>query len=214
MLRVAAPAAGRRAPRNAAAVLAGGFGVLILAGTAMLALPIASIDGRWTPLGDALFTATSAACVTGLVVLDTGTYWSTFGQAVLLLLMQLGGLGFMTGSTVALFLLRRQVTLRDRLVLQEEVGSGLGSALGLARRVVAFTLAAEALGAAVLTVRFLREWPLPKALWWGVFHAVAAFNNAGFDLVGNFRSFTPYATDATVLLPLCGLVVLGGLSYA
>ena len=213
MLRVAAPADGRRPPRNAAAVLAGGFAVLILAGTALLALPVASVEGRWTPLGDALFTATSAACVTGLVVLDTGTYWSTFGQAVLLLLMQLGGLGFMTGSTFVLLLIHREVTLRDRLVLQTELGASLGSGLRLARRIVAFTLIAEAAGAALLTVRFLQEWPFPTALWWGLFHAVAAFNNAGFDLVGGFRSLTPYAGDATVLVPLSLLILLGGISY-
>jgi trk system potassium uptake protein TrkH len=98
VLRVTAPADRGRAPRNSAVVLAGGFAVLILAGTALLALPVASAGGRWTPLGDALFTATSAACVVGLVVVDTGTHWSAFGQAVLLLLMQIGGLGFMAGS--------------------------------------------------------------------------------------------------------------------
>jgi trk system potassium uptake protein TrkH len=213
-LRVAlAPGARSRARRRPAAVLAAGFAALILAGTTLLALPVASAGGRWTPLSDALFTATSATCVTGLVVVDTGTYWSAFGQVVILLLMQVGGLGFMAGSTFVFALVHREITLRDRMLLREETGASLGSGLRLARNVVAFTLAAEAAGAAVLTIRFLQEWPLPKALWWGVFHAVAAFNNAGFDLVGDFRSFTPYATDATVLLPLCLLVVLGGISY-
>jgi len=210
----AAPGVRRRARRHPAAVLAGGFTVLILAGTTLLALPVASAGGQWTPLGDALFTATSATCVTGLVVVDTGTYWSGFGQLVILLLMQIGGLGFMTGSTLLFLLARREITLRHRLLLREETGASLGSGLRLARDVVAFTLATEAAGAALLALRFLREWPPPKALWWGLFHAVAAFNNAGFDLVGGFRSFTPYATDGTVLLPLCLLIVLGGLSYA
>jgi trk system potassium uptake protein TrkH len=203
----------RHARRNSAAVLVGGFVVLILAGTALLTLPIASAGGQRTPVGDALFTAASAACVTGLVVVDTGTYWNPFGQLVILALMQIGGLGFMTGSTFVLLLVHREVTLRDRLLLQDELGSSPGTALRLARNVVAFTLAAEVGGAAVLTRQFLREWPFPTALWWGVFHAVAAFNNAGFDLVGGFRSFTPYATDATVLVPLALLILLGGISY-
>jgi trk system potassium uptake protein TrkH len=203
-----------RTPRNSAAVLTGGFAALIAAGTALLTIPPASASGQWTPLGDALFTATSAACVTGLVVVDTGTYWSPFGQAVVLLLMQIGGLGFMAGSTLVLLLIHREVSLRDRLLLREETGASLGAATRLLRDVALFTFAAEGIGALVLFLRFLRDWPWPKALWWGVFHSVAAFNNAGFDLVGGFRSLTPYATDATVLLPLCVLIVLGGISYA
>ena len=192
LLRVGAlPGAARRAPRNPAAVLVGGFAALILAGTLLLTLPVASADGQRTPVGDALFTATSAACVTGLVVVDTGTYWSPFGQAVILALMQIGGLGFMAGSTLVLLLVRREVSLRDRAVLQAELGTTLGSALRLLRHVVAFTVVAEAVGEALLTVRFLREWPAPKALWWGVFHAVAAFNNAGFDLVGGSAASPP-----------------------
>jgi trk system potassium uptake protein TrkH len=213
VLQVAAPAGRGRAPRSSAAVLAGGFAVLILVGTGLLALPVASASRQWTPLGDALFTATSAVCVTGLVVLDTGTSWSAFGQAVLLLLVQIGGLGFMAGSTVVLLLVHREVTLRDRLVLQTELGASPGSAVRLARRVVAFTLVAEGAGAVLLAGRFLRERPLPEALWWGLFHAVAAFNNAGFDLVGGFRSLTPYAGDPTVLVPISLLVILGGISY-
>ena len=191
-----------------------GFSAFILAGAAVLMLPISSADGHWTPFLDALFTATSAVCVTGLVVVDTGTYWSGFGQVIILGLIQLGGFGFMTSSTLLLLLAGRRVSLRHRLLLREAVGSrGLGSTLALTRKVVIFTATAEALGAIILYLRFVGQVDAPLALWWGVFHAVSAFNNAGFDVIGDYRSLVPYNHDPIVLLTVAGLLILGGISY-
>ena len=130
------------------------------------------------------------------------------------MLVQLGGLGYMTSSTLLLLLLRRRASMRERILLQEELGKGgLGSVLSLARRVVVLTLVAEVVGALLLTAAFLPSLAPPQAIWWGVFHAVSAFNNAGFDLVGDFRSLVPFNREPSVLLPIAGLIICGGLSF-
>jgi trk system potassium uptake protein TrkH len=191
--------------------------LMIAIGTAVLMLPISSAEGRWTPPIDALFTATSAVCVTGLVVVDTGTYWSPFGQAAILVLIQLGGLGFMTASTLLLFVLvGRRTALRDRVLVQASGGAAdLASATVVLRRVAVFTVLVEAVGIVVLLIAFLRQGIDPlTSLWWGVFHGISAFNNAGFDVTGGFRSLTPFAGDVLVLGTVAGLFVLGGLGFA
>ncbi len=198
-------------------MLVRGFAILIAVGTVLLMLPIASRSGDWTSAIDALFTATSAVCVTGLVVLDTGTYWGPFGQLVILVLIQLGGLGFMTASTLLLFLLvGRRTGLRDRVLVQASVGTpDLASATAVLIRVALFTAVLEIGGFVLLSLAFLGGGQdLLTALWWGLFHAVSAFNNAGFDIVGSFRSFTGYASDPLVLGILAALFVLGGLGFA
>ncbi len=200
-----------------AVVLVAGFAVLIAVGTVLLTLPFASENGAWTRPIDALFTATSAVCVTGLVVLDTGTHWSPFGEVVILALIQLGGFGFMTGSTLVLFLLvGRRTGLRDRIIAQESTGiRDLGAVSTVIRRVAVFTLVAEGIGALVLGVAFLAWSGDPgTAAWYGLFHAVSAFNNAGFDLFGGFQSLTSFADDPWILAPIGILLVLGGLGYA
>jgi trk system potassium uptake protein len=206
------------APRralNAGLVFAGGFGVLIVAGTILLMLPVSQASGEWTSLLDAALIAVSATCVTGLVVMDTGTYWSVFGQVVILALIQVGGFGFMILSTFLLRLAGRRTSLRERLLLSESLGGGaFGSALGLARRILLFTVVVEGVGALILTIAFLESQPLPTAIWWGVFHAISTFNNAGFDLTGGYRSMTPYQDSPAVLLSLSALVILGGISYS
>jgi trk system potassium uptake protein TrkH len=212
----AVPIRVRRNPPSPAAALATGFAVLIAVGTLLLTLPISSVSGEWTDVVDALFTATSAVCVTGLVVLDTGTYWSGFGHAVIFGLFQLGGFGFMAGSTFILLVLGgRRRGLRDRMVAQATTGvADLGSVVTVLRRVALFALIVEAAGACLLTVAFLlggRE-PL-QAAWYGLFHAVSAFNNAGFDLMGGFSSVSAYASDPLVLGTLGALIILGGLGY-
>lgn len=207
----------RRRPPSPAAVLLILFVVLVAVGTVLLSLPVAAADGRATDPLVALFTATSAASVTGLVLVDTATAWSPFGQGVILVLIQLGGFGFMSGSTLLLFmLLGRRTGLRDRLLVQVETGvPQLGGAVALLRRVALFAMGVEVLGVAVLFPVFLGRLDDPfTAAWWAVFHSVSAFNNAGFDVVGGFRSMTPFAGDPTVLLPLAGLVFVGGLGYA
>lgn len=206
-----------RPPPSPAAVLIIGFAGLIAAGTVLLALPVASAEGTWTDPVAALFTATSAVCVTGLVVLDTGTHWSPFGHVVILSLIQVGGFGFMTGSTLLLFLLvGRRTGLRDRVLVQASTGvADLGSVTSVVKRVALFTLVAELAGSVMLTLAFLDVRPDPLgAAWWGIFHSVSAFNNAGFDLVGGFRSLRPFVGDLDVLVPIGVLIVLGGLGFA
>ena len=201
-------------PRHPAVVFIYGFASLIVAGAFLLTLPVSSAEGRWTPPLDAFFTATSALCLTGLVVLDTGTYWSGFGLAVILLLFQIGGIGFMTSSTLLLLLFGYQATIRQQVLLREAIGTGgLGSALRLARRVIIFTFVVEVTGAAILTAWFLGKMEPQQALWWGVFHAASGFNNAGFDLIGGYRSLTPYSHDPVVLLTIGSMMFAGAMSY-
>jgi trk system potassium uptake protein TrkH len=205
---------GRGGVEHPGVVLVGGFALLIGLGTVALTLPVSRADGGWTPVIEALFTATSAVCLTGLVVVDTGTYWSGFGHAVILALFQIGGVGFMTTSTLLLLLAGYRLGLRERVLLRESLGgSDLGSVLPLARRVLLFTLVAEAIGAVLLSARFLAEGDPGRAVWWGVFHASSAFMNAGFDLVGGGRSLTPYSHDPFVLAPIAALMLAGAFSY-
>jgi trk system potassium uptake protein len=197
------------------------FLVLVSVGTVLLMLPVATNDGSATRFIDALFTATSAACVTGLVVLDTATHWSPFGQVVILLLIQAGGFGIMAGSTLLLLIfIGRRTTLRDRVLVQESLGGlQLGTVTNLVKRIAIFTLVCEAIGAVVLSIAFVSGPEAgppgdPLGIWWGIFHSVSAFNNAGFDLTGGFRSLIPFRDDWIVLLTIGVLLSLGGLGFA
>jgi trk system potassium uptake protein TrkH len=216
---VKAPKRLRRAPAPAVSLLVL-FAVLISVGTLLLMLPPAAADGQATRFVDALFTATSAACVTGLVVVDTANHWSPFGQVVIIVLIQLGGFGIMAGSTLLLFLFLRRTTLRDRVLVQESLGGmQLGTVTTLVKRIAIFTLVCELIGAVVLSIAFMAgpeagpRWH-PLGIWWGVFHAISAFNNAGFDLTGGFQSLIPFRDDWVVLLTHGSLLVLGGLGFA
>jgi len=209
----------RQAPPPAVSLIAL-FLILISIGTVLLMLPIATRSGEATRFIDALFTATSAACVTGLVVLDTANYWSPFGQVVIMMLIQLGGFGIMAGSTLLLFLFLRRTTLRDRVLVTESLGGmQLGTVTTLVKRIAIFTIAAELVGAVVLSIAFMAgpeagpPWH-PLGIWWGIFHSVSAFNNAGFDLTGGFQSLIPFRDDWVVLLTHGLLLVLGGLGFA
>jgi trk system potassium uptake protein TrkH len=207
----------RRPPRQPALVLAVGFLAVIAVGTGLLMLPLSAVAGTWTSPVTALFTATSAVCVTGLVVVDTATYWSPFGQAVILGLIQVGGFGFMTGSTLLLLLLvGRRTALSERIVAQESAGArDLGSVRLVLRRVAVFSLLAEGIGAAVLTLVFLARYGDPgRAAYHGLFHSVSAFNNAGFDVMGGFASLNGFARDPLVFVPIGVLIFLGGLGVA
>jgi len=188
------------------------FAALIAAGTAALMLPF-STRGARADLLTALFTSTSAVCVTGLVVVDTGSYWSSFGQAVILILMECGGLGFVIGVTAVRLFTRARIGLHERLIIQE-TGSTLrlGDQGGLVQRAVLLALAGEALGAIVLWARLAPHFGVGSALWLAVFHAVSAFTNGSFDLFGDFRSLTDVGADPVVLLTIAVLIVVGGLS--
>lgn len=194
--------------------MVGGFAGIIVTGTILLLLPISSNNGQVTPLVDALFTATSGVCVTGLVVVDTGTYWSPFGQAVILGLIQIGGLGFMTSSTLLFLLIGRRITLRERLLIGKSLGMPtLGGLVGLIKQIAIVTIAIEGAGVLLLFFSFSVDHSPATALWWAMFHAVSAFNNAGFDIMGNFRSLTDYQANPLVLVPIVLLLILGGISF-
>src|SRR3990172_6600427 len=199
---------------NPAQTIIAGFAAIILAGGLVLSMPAASADGQPTPFLTALFTATSATCVTGLVVVDTATHWSTFGQLVIMLLIQFGGLGYMTVATLMALAIGRRIGLRERLVLQEAHNLyTLGGIVRFTRRVVLITLAIEAIGAILLMLRWRPDFGLARAASLGIFHSISAFNNAGFDLMGGFRSLTGYAGDVSVNLTIALLIILGGLGF-
>ena len=191
---------------------------IILLGSALLCLPAASQSGRATGFLTSLFTATSATCVTGLIRVDTGSYWSAFGQAVILVMIQIGGLGFMTIASIFYFVLRRRIGLRQRLVIAQALSlDQISGVVGLVRNVLRGTLAVEGAGALILTLRFWPEFGLGRAVWYGVFHAVSAFCNAGFDVLGDLASggsLCGYVDDPVVNLTIMALIVIGGLGFA
>lgn len=198
---------------NALQVLALGFALIILAGALLLMLPIANRGGRTIPFINALFTSASAACVTGLVVYDTATEFTFFGQLVILLLIQIGGLGFMTVGGWVLSLLRRRIGLVGRTFLMESVSSlQLGGVVRLVRRIALCTGIFEGAGALLLSIRFIPAFG-PRGIWYALFHSVSAFCNAGFDLMGGYNSFTGYAEDPLVCLTLMTLIVVGGVGF-
>jgi trk system potassium uptake protein TrkH len=188
---------------------------VMIGGGALLSTPWTAESGHATPVVDGLFTAVSATAVTGLVTVDTRDHWNFFGELVILLLIQTGGLGFMVGASLILQMLRRgQTRLRDIILLQDGAPTlSLNEAARLSRQIILFTAAVESAGALALTIRFSFDMPLHVALWHGVFHAVSAFCNAGFDLQGGFASMTGYRSAVGVNLVVMLLIQAGALSY-
>ncbi|MCX7781337.1 MAG: TrkH family potassium uptake protein [Negativicutes bacterium] len=194
-------------------VLVLGFALLIAVGTALLMLPASSRSGQPPPFIDALFTATSAVCVTGLIVVDTGTYWSLFGQLVIIALIQAGGLGIMTLTTLAALIMGKKIRLRERLVMQEALNMvTLSGVVRLTQSIIKATILLEAIGGTILALRWLPEHGM-RALYLGYWHAVSSFCNAGFDLFGEYRSLTGYVEDITVNLTVSFLIIFGGLGF-
>jgi trk system potassium uptake protein TrkH len=199
-------------------VLVLGFAAIIFIGTFLLMLPIASNDGRPLQFIDAFFTATSATCVTGLIVVDTGLHFSIFGQIVIILLIQIGGLGFMSMATLIAFVLRKRITLKERLLLQEALNHGsMEGIVRLFRKVLLYALTIEGIGAVLFTIRWSFDLGFPKALYLGIWQAISFFNNAGFDLfgpiTGPFSSLTSYADDFLTNLVSMALIILGGIGF-
>ncbi len=195
-------------------ILAVGFLTVILIGAILLTLPISSASGESTPFLSSLFTSTSAVCVTGLVVVDTGTYWSIFGQIVIMLLIQIGGLGFMSFATLTAFLLGRRITLRERLVMQEALNSfSIQGLVKLAKYTLIGTFTIEGIGAILLSTRFIPDYGFLKGIYFGIFHAVSAYCNAGFDLIGGFRNMMPYQESIIVNVTIMSLIVIGGIGF-
>lgn len=195
-------------------VISGSFAAAIAVGTALLVMPVASESGTGASLADALFTSTSAVCVTGLVTVDTATYWSTFGEVVILALIQIGGLGIMTVASLTVVLLARRLGLRARLIAAAQTRTlSMHDIRRVVRNVVVFSLASEAVIAAVLTLRFatIGDYSGPNVLYDGIFHAISAFNNAGFSLYAD--SLTRYGHDPVIMLAVSAAVIVGGLGF-
>lgn len=201
-----------------AKVLSYGFAIIIILGAFLLSLPMASADGKPLGLVDAFFTATSATCVTGLVVVDTGTHFSLFGQLVILALTQIGGLGFMAIGTLIALAFNRRISLRDRLVLQEAMNyNSMEGLVTLIRRVIVYAVVIEGVGALLLFARWAFDMPWHQALYYGIFHSISIFNNAGFDLFGplhgKYSSLAAYAGDPFVNIVVMILILLGGIGF-
>ena len=198
-------------------IIALSFLGIILAGTLLLMLPIATREGESTSLLDAAFTAVSASCVTGLIVHDTYLHWTVFGQLVILLMIQLGGLGLMVFSVVFSLLLRRRIGLKERGILQESVNTlQIGGIVGLVRKILLGTLIFEGAGAILLSLRFVKDFGWGKGFYYGIFHSISAFCNGGFDLMGvreKGSSMTFYAGDPLVNLTLILLILAGGIGF-
>ena len=188
--------------------------VIIAVGSLLLMLPFATEEGRGTSFIDALFTSMSAFSVTGLAIVDTGLHWSFFGQLVILVLIQLGGFGFMVGTSLVLIALGRGSTLRANMMVQDGSPTlSLQEASSLSLRILKFMVVSEAIGAVVLTFFFLRTESLLTSIWWGIFHSVSAFCNAGLGLHGNLLSASGQAGSPVFLMTIAGLIQLGALSY-
>ena len=193
------------------------FAGLILLGACLLMLPVSTRSGEGCDFLSALFTATSATCITGLSLFDTWSQWSGFGQVVILCLIQIGGLGFMSMASVGVFLLRKKVGLKQRLVMAQALSlNNMDGVVKVQKTVLLGSFALEAIGALVLTLRFLPEFGFWQASKWGIFHAISAFCNAGFDIFGSMTpgvSLMEFQSDPFVLITLSLLIIIGGLGF-
>lgn len=206
----------RHIPRPARKILLG-FALIILLGSLLLHIPAASRSGTETDALTCLFTATSATCVTGLVVVDTWSHWSLFGQCIILALIQIGGLGFLSIAAIVSFLLGRRISMRERMEMSAALNmQELSGVIRLTRHVIAATFVLEGVGAAALATRFVPQFGLWEGIYRGIFHSVSAFCNAGFDLMGEktpFSSLTSYAEDPVVNGTILLLIIVGGLGF-
>ena len=203
---------------NATRIVAASFALIILAGALLLTLPAASRDGESAGLLTGLFTATSATCVTGLILVDTWIQWTLFGQVVILVMIQLGGLGFMTVITLASFALRRRIGLSERLIMVSTFNlNDLDGVVRMVRHALMGTFLLEGVGAVILSACFIPDFGLLGGIWRGIFHAVSAFCNAGFDLLGGrfgaFSSMIGYQDNPVVLCTIATLIAVGGLGF-
>ncbi|MDU1413163.1 MAG: TrkH family potassium uptake protein [Clostridium sp.] len=195
-------------------IIAIGFALTIFIGALLLRLPIATVEGVRTPFIDCLFTSTSAVCVTGLVTVDTGTYWSYFGKTIIIILIQVGGLGFMSFATLLSLIIGKKITLKERLIIRESFNSNsLQGIVKLAKYILVFTFSIEFLGALLLSFQFIPQFGVGKGIYYSIFHAISAFCNAGFDLMGDYSSLTSYTSNTLVILTISSLIVIGGLGF-
>jgi len=201
--------------RTPAEILVFGFASIIVIGTLLLSLPIATRTGEYPGFINTLFTSASAVCVTGLVVVDTGTFWSLFGQIVIMILIQIGGLGFMTLMTIIFVISGRRITIKDRMVLQSSVNSKhVQGVVKFTKYIIIVSLMIEAIGAILYATVFIPEFGVAKGAYYAIFHSISSFCNAGFDLMGNFQSFTAYIHNPIINFTSCALIIVGGLGFA
>lgn len=194
-----------------------GFLLIIIIGTILLMLPIASRNGESVGFLNALFTATSSTCVTGLVVVDTYSNWTLFGQIIIIVLVQIGGLGFITIGVFFSIFLKRRIGLKERNLIQESVNTlQIGGTVRLVRKIVCYSVIIEGTGALLLMIRFIPSFGWLKGIWYGIFHSISAFCNAGFDLMGQFEpyaSLTMYYNDILVNVVIMSLIIVGGIGF-
>ena len=194
-----------------------GFLSVIILGSILLMLPVATRDGKGAVFSDALFTATSAVCVTGLVIHDTATYWSMFGQSVILFLIQIGGMGIVTVAVSVAAFSGRKIGLMQRSTMQEAVSAHhLGGIVRLTKFILKITVGIELIGAALLLPAFIRDFGIMKGIWYALFHSISAFCNAGFDLIGvkePFSSLTSYASQPFFNFTVMALIIIGGIGF-
>jgi trk system potassium uptake protein TrkH len=189
-----------------------GFLAVISIGTILLMLPISTSDGSWNNFVTALFTSTSAVCVTGLIVVDTGSYYSPVGEFLIALLIQVGGLGYMTATTFLLLLLGRKFKLKEKLAIQQSLDTpGMAGVVGLVRSIIAMTLIFELTGIFLLLLVFVPKHGFDYGLWLSIFHSISAFNNAGFSLFSD--SLMGYADSSILILTISFLIIFGGIGY-
>lgn len=194
-----------------------GFLLIIFVGALLLSLPISSKSGQWTNFTDALFTSTSATCVTGLIAFDTYSHWSIFGQITILAMIQIGGIGFMTIITLFSMFLGKKINIRERRLLMQSAGSlHIGGVVKLIKKIVIGTALFEGIGAIVLALRFCPVMGLYEGIYNAVFHSISAFCNAGFDLMGKYEAFsslTHFKEDITVNVTVMILIITGGIGF-
>ena len=194
-------------------ILVFGFAILIFTGSLLLSFPFASQSGEAIPYIDALFTATSAVCVTGLTIADTGSYFSAFGQVVIISLIQIGGLGIMTATTLIAVLLGKKIHLKERLMIQESFAHyNSNGVIRLVLYVIKLTLVIELIGGIILTIFLFPDYGL-KAIYLGIWHSISSFCNAGFDILGHGNSYVGYVTNVGINLTLVVLIIIGSLGF-
>lgn len=195
-------------------ILALGFATVIFIGGTILSLPISSANGEATNFLDAIFTATSATCVTGLVTVDTGTHWNLFGQTVIMILIEIGGLGFMSFATFISVLIGKRITLKSRLLMQEAMNTfSIQGLVKMLKKVMLFTFIIQFIGAAILATQLIPEFGISRGIYISVFSSISTFCNAGFDLFGNYSSYTAYYDNSIILLTVSALIAIGGLGF-
>jgi trk system potassium uptake protein TrkH len=201
-------------PLSATLFLAYGFAGLIILGAGLLMLPVSSSSGQFTSPLTAFFSSASAVCITGMAVVDTGIYWSTFGQAVLLALFQVGGFGFIAAATMLLFTLSRKFGLKEKLAITEAMGTDrLGGSLGVVIKLAIFSVIVEGAGIIIFYYRWSAVSGAETSLWTAVFHSVSAFNNCGLDILGNFKSLADFQSDPVTLLTTAAMIIIGSTGY-